>query len=193
MTSYLIIDKMGNINEKKYKKKFVIDDLYKKCGFRKNNGFNNIHTWNVDINSNKYIIKLFGKKEGKSNYENKYDFPPPIDKLLLFGNCCLICYNNDEIISLTTSLWNTIYNKLFNGFDDIINDKLSDDELDYISDDLKTNDGYLKDGFIIDSSDEECFNGESITNKNIINENITNELVTSELSEEEYEYDDNYN
>ena len=37
-------------------------------------------------NNIKYYINVYGKTNGKASSENKYDFPPPIDNTLFFGN-----------------------------------------------------------------------------------------------------------
>lgn len=174
MTSYIVIDKTGKVNEK-LSKNLLINDLYKKCGFRKNIGFDNIHTWNLDIDNINYTIKLYGKKSGKNNFINKYDFPPPIDSILLYGNLCIVSVDNDNnILSLSLNLWNSIYNHLFKGFEDITDESESENELETIPQDFKTKNGYLKDSFIVDSDSDN-------------NDNI--EDINSELSEEEYEYD----
>ena len=55
---------------------------YKKCGFKKQEGFEKHAEWNVSISNHKYNISLFGKLKGKAT-ENKYDFPPPADNILL--------------------------------------------------------------------------------------------------------------
>ena len=42
--------------------------------------------WNVKCDSKKYFIEVYAKTEGRTNSENKYDFPPPIDNALFFGS-----------------------------------------------------------------------------------------------------------
>jgi hypothetical protein len=97
--------------------------------------------------------------------ENKYDFPPPIDKNLYFGSCALVGMirddlNNRSLINLIPDLWNKIYEKLFGGFEDLAvtcnEDEDEEDELKNIPKNMKTKKGgYLKDGFVVDSSDAE--------------------------------------
>ena len=56
----------------------------------KEDGFEKHAEWKVSIVNNvTYHISLYGKLKGKANTENKYDFPPPADNLLFFGNCIL--------------------------------------------------------------------------------------------------------
>ena len=137
----IIVDKTGLL--KSYNiKDFKEDELYKKCGFKKSTDFSKQTEWNIKYDGKKYLISMYGKLEGKANTENKYDFPPPIDNKLFFGNCVLVAkIKNEDNISLFTSLtiplWDKLYEKLFGGFEDlnnaIIEDEMEVDELDNIS------------------------------------------------------------
>ena len=204
----IIVDKnssLKNLTVKDYKE----EELYKKCGFKKNDDFNLQVEWPVKLNGQKYLIKMYGKLEGKANMENKYDFPPPIDKKLYFGSCALVGMirddsNNKIHINLTIDLWNKIYEKLFGGFEDLAvtggDDDDEDDELDTIPKNMKTkNGGYLKDGFVVDSSDIEDSassdtddeNSEEILDDSCeCDEELILEDIGSELSEESYDYSD---
>ena len=187
MTTIVIVNKSGELKDLVIKD-LNEDELYKKCGFRKNNNFNKCTLWKVDIENKRYNIELYAKNDGKANTENKYDFPPPIDTELYFGNCCLI--NRDEktnnIIDITSKEWLKIYDKLFGGFYDLDDEELSEDELDNIPDEYKTKSGYLKDGFVVDSDEI----NETQLNENVLDEyNSDNNSILSELSEEEYDYD----
>ena len=116
------------------------------------------------VNQN-YSVQLWARDDGKAGTENKYDFPPPVDNALYFGNCALVqVLNNDlnnetnSFTSLSKDLWLKIYETLFGGFEDIgdENDDDEPDELDAIKKDMKTKKtGYLKDGFVVDSDEEE--------------------------------------
>jgi hypothetical protein len=150
----LIIDKNGTIKTLCVKE-YNESDLYKKCGFTKPDGFIKQTEWTKIIDNVSYSICLYAKKIGKANYENKYDFPPPIDKELFFGSCALVCKKNkSEYISLTIPIWTKIYEKLMGGFEDLSKtskeDEEEEDELDKIPANKKTKSGYLKDGFIVD-------------------------------------------
>jgi hypothetical protein len=159
----LIIEKNASLKSlsiKNYKE----EELYKKCGFKSAEGFKLQTIWNVKIDSQKYIIYLYAKLKGKVNTENKYEFPPPVDNLLYFGNCALVAYKslkeNDSIVlvDLTIELWNKIYETLFGGFEDLkvnsIEDEEEEDELENIPKNMKTKTGYLKDGFVIDDTSD---------------------------------------
>lgn len=202
----IIIDKncsLKTLTVKDYK----VEDLYKKCGFKKAEGFNLQVEWPVKLDGQRFLIQMYGKLDGKANMENKYDFPPPIDKNLYFGSCVLVGMirddsNNRSHINLTIELWNKIYEKLFGGFEDLAltcnEDDEEEDELENIPKNMKTkNGGYLKDGFVVDSSDAEedeisDSEDESSDEPSDDNDNIEGddelilEDVGSELSEESY-------
>jgi len=154
MIDILVIEKGGNVKEMSLKK-CVAEEFYKKAGFKKANGFNCLHTWNLDeFNGNEYHISLYGKKEGRAGQENKYELPPPLDNDLLFGNLILVNQIDDKYVSLTSNEWKKIYDHLYGGFEDL--DEESEEE-DTDEDDgiPRTKTGYAKDGFVVDESDED--------------------------------------
>ena len=157
--TFIVIEKTGTIKEVSVKN-INVEELYKKCGFRKEEGFENRNTWdNVKLGNHIYTVQLWGKIEGKANTENKYDFPPPFDTQLLFGNCALVQVDkHNKFTSLNKEQWLKMYETLFGGFEEIDNDEdeLEQDELETIKKDMKTKKGgYLKDGFVVDSTSEE--------------------------------------
>ena len=205
----IIVDKtatLKNLCVKDYK----TEELYKKCGFKKSEDFELQHEWPVKLEGQKYIIQMYGKKEGKANMENKYDFPPPVDKELYFGACALVGMirddtNNRSYINLSLELWNKIYEKLFGGFEDLNatyeDDENEIDELENVKPSMKTKKGgYLKDGFVVDSDESDHYDdgdddGDDEESEGYIvptdedeaddNDDIY-EDVGSELSEESY-------
>ena len=206
----IIVEKTGSLKSLAVKD-FKLEELYKKCGFKKGDDFLKQTEWSSKMDGKKYYIEVYGKTDGRPGAENKYDFPPPIDSTLLFGNCAIIAYCKGEdgkksLINLTLPIWNKAYEKLFGGFEDISKNKdddvESDDELAKVPKSKKTKQGYLKDGFVVDSSDgdatESCSSNEEDEdednddedNEEIVedSENIAVEDVGSELSEEEYDY-----
>ena len=84
----VIVEKNGTLKNLTIKE-FKEEELFKKCGFKKADNFLKQTEWSVKINGQKYVIMLYGKEDGKANIENKYDFPPPIDTKLLFGDNAL--------------------------------------------------------------------------------------------------------
>lgn len=210
--SVIIVEKLGNLKPLSIKE-FKLEDLYKKCGFKKGEDFLKQVEWNTKIEGKKYCIEVFGKTDGRPNSENKYDFPPPIDTKLFFGNCVIIAQIKDEskgkiYTDLSISLWDKIYEKLFGGFEDLSStakeDEEEEDELANVPEKMKTKEGYLKDGFVVDGSsddyddddddDYETDSGsDSDEEDDESNGEESNEIiledVDSELSEESYDYD----
>ena len=205
--SVIIVEKNASLksyNIKDYKE----DELYKKCGFKKIDGFKKQTDWIVKYDGKKYIVSMYGKLEGKANTENKYDFPPPIDTKLFFGNCLLLAKvmddkNNVVCVSLTIALWDKLYEKLFGGFEDLNTDHMEEyddlDELDTVPISKKTKKGgYLKDGFVVDSEEDDDFSSsdteyETDTNEETVfteQEEVLTimENIGFELTEEPYEY-----
>jgi hypothetical protein len=186
MVQIVIVEKTGNCKSLNIKS-FNREELYKKCNYKKPDGFIELAIWkDIKINGIKYNVHLHGKNTGKANSENKYDFPPPIDNELLFGSCTLVNYdNNDEVLDLTVEEWEKIYEKLFGGFEDLATtckeDEEEEDELDNIPDEMKTEEGYMKDGFIVDNEEVEC---DTISSEDEYDD------LDSELSEDHYTYSD---
>ena len=205
----IIVDKGASLKTLTVKD-YNVEDLYKKCGFKKSEGFNLQVEWPVKIDGQKYLIQMYGKLDGKANMENKYDFPPPVDKNLYFGSCALVGMlrddsNNKTLINLSIELWNKIYEKLFGGFEDLaltcVDDEEEEDELEQVPKHMKTKKGgYLKDGFVVDSSDTEEVSGSETEDEDedvsgeptdsADGEEVELEDVGSELSEEAYDYSD---
>jgi len=161
--------------------------LSKKCGYRNNDGFSCYHTWRYKNKSKrnskkkvfslndtgadtdtdtgpvipKYIyIDVWAKTDGRAGNENKYELPPPIDELIIFGNIALVArVDKETAIDLTVEMWNVIYENLFGGFEDLATTAVEDeneiDELDSIPKHKKTSNGYLKDGFIVEDDDDD--------------------------------------
>ena len=194
--SIIIVEKGGSLKTLNIKN-FNIDELYKKCGFKKSEDFVSHVEWPVKVDGQKYLIQMFGKDSGKANTENKYDFPPPIDNKLFFGSCALIGMIKDvdgdkKYINLSMPLWNKIYDKLFGGFEDLAltgDDDDEEDELENIPKHMKTKQGgYLKDGFVVDNSysedEESCVENTELIDNQMDNSSFEDDY--SELSEDSY-------
>ena len=158
MPSILIVERLGGIKVLNVKK-YIEEELFKKAGFKSSNGFVCHTTWKIEVANKKFNISLYGKLNGKANQENKYDFPPPIDKLLFFGNCILVNKNEiDECVDLTFNEWDACYEHLFGGFEDIGDEDSDEEELDSIELDpnvKRTKTGYIKDDFVVDDDELE--------------------------------------
>ena len=187
MTSIVLVDKGGSLKQHKAKDAST-ETLYSKCGFRKKEGFDKRTTWNVKIDQENYDIELWSREHGKAGSENKYDFPPPVDTTLYFGTCCLVRKDGDTIVNLTTEEWKKIYEKLFGGFHDIdVDEEESEDELENVPKELKTNSGYLKDGFVVNTDSDSEGNEVNDNIDDLIHEceNEVNDSVNEEDSEED--------
>ena len=121
------------------------------------------HTvWKSSAKYNNGTVELWARAVGRAGQENTYEFPPPVDEILFFGNCLLVWVaasgsgseSSSSDVSFTLDVWKKIYAKLFGGFHDL--DKTLDadeteyDELEDVPSKNKTNEGYLKDGFIVE-------------------------------------------
>lgn len=161
----IIVEKNGNLKPLAIKE-FKEEELFKKCGFKKIDGFKKQTDWSVKYPSGssgkRYTVSVYAKDDGRANNENKYDFPPPIDTKLFFGNCVIVTQVKNEegklvFANLTLELWEKIYEKLFGGFEDLattaLEDENEEDELENVPKNKKTKQGYLKDGFVVDSGE----------------------------------------
>lgn len=210
MTQIILIKKNGTVKQG-IAKELTRDNLYKKCGYKKPDGFEKRTTWNVKVNKEKVTVELWAKDDGKAGMENKYELPPPIDENLFFGTYAVIRTDeNGNIVNLTSDMWNKVYDTLFGGFDDVEEDdeEESEDEMETVSKGRKTKSGYLKDDFVADDDDDDDEDGdgddsdeddeddddvnEKNANADVENENDV-EMETiggNELEEEAYEYSD---
>lgn len=204
VTTLLIIDKSGTPKVLSVKD-FKIEDLYKKCGFKKPDGLEKRHVWVTKCDKVSYRISVYAKDDGKANTENKFEFPPPIDNSLFFGSCAVLVEHKNlagEYVPtiVTMDIWDKLYEKMYGGFENLGDTCKADDdesdELEAIPKSKKTATGYLKDGFIVDSDNEEdadYSDDDSEEEENAEDENNAEELleledVGSELSEESYTY-----
>jgi len=196
--SIIIVEKGGNIKGLKVKS-YDENELYKKCGFKASTDFKVQSVWkDIKLNNITYNIHLYGKLVGRANQENKYEFPPPIDNTLFFGSCVLVNKVNNIPKNLTSTEWNSIYNHLYGGFDDLDEEDSEESEDEGLP---KTKSGYVKDDFIVD--DDESDSESSIPRKikrnippktprranapTVFNLSDTDDSeYTNELEEEEY-------
>uniref|UniRef100_A0A6C0IC29 Uncharacterized protein n=1 Tax=viral metagenome TaxID=1070528 RepID=A0A6C0IC29_9ZZZZ len=161
MSKIVVVEKLGSIKTISLKLTDTPADLYKKAGFKIATDFKLHHTFDI---KSEYFVELYGKITGKASQENKYDFPPPMDNTLFFGNCILVCKNlRGHIIDMSHTDWIKIYEHLFGGFENIEDDDEDDDEeideeeMRILNDPTTkfTKEGYVKDDFIADDDDED--------------------------------------
>jgi len=148
----LSIEKNGEVKEVVIKN-YNESELYKKAGFKTGDGFKCYTTWDLELDEKLYSISVFGKTKGRANQENKYEFPPPIDNTLFFGNCIIVNKNDDSPVNINLKEWESIYEQLYGGFEDIGDEDSLEEEDDESG--PRTKAGYLKDGFVVDDDVEE--------------------------------------
>jgi len=150
----LIVEKSGNVKEQNIK--FDENELYKKAGHSSQAGFKCYAEWNIeDLDDKSYNISVYGKITGRANSENKYEFPPPIDNTLFFGNCIILNKQDNVVVSLTNDEWDSIYDYLYGGFEDLGDEDSEEEDDEDVEGIPLTKQGYAKDGFIVDDDDEE--------------------------------------
>lgn len=153
MPVVVIIEKNGNVKSLAMKTNQE-DEFFKRAGFKTQTGFK----LQTVFNESNYHIRLYGKSVGKAGQENKYEFPPPVDKLIFFGNCLLVNTTIDgEFVNLTKKEWEEVYNRLFGGFEELDESDDDDDDISSIEEDIPeilTKEGYIKDGFIVDDNSD---------------------------------------
>lgn len=154
MIVVLLVEKSGQITETKLKT-FSIEEICKKAKVKSVEDYKRKHVWTVNIESITYHIALYARTTGRAGQENKYDFPPPVDSELYFGNCMLVNQttptDTNEVQDLSKEKWFAIYEKLFGGFDDCMD---SEDESEDDIEGLElTKDGYEIDDFVVEDDD----------------------------------------
>ena len=192
MTTIVLINKNSDVKQTKIKD-LSREILHIKCGFKNNNDFDRRTIWNIVIEDEVYNIELWAKNSARANTENKYDFPPPVDTELYFGTCALIRVDDDEnIIDLTTEVWEKVYEFLFGGFEDLNSEEEpSEDELKNVPDEMKTKAGYLKDGFVVSTDSDKDENSVDEDYEDESEDDSEDEsLQDTELEVEAYDYTD---
>ena len=165
MPQILIVEKTGSIKSVNVKN-YSDAELYRKAGLKNADGFANHASWSADLNGKLYTVNLYGKTEGKSGQENKYEFPPPVDSVLFFGSCILVNTLNNIVVDFQKTEWDQIYEYLYGGFEELESEEEDDDDEDDDDDEAeevydidahlpKTKEGYVKDGFIVSNEEEE--------------------------------------
>jgi hypothetical protein len=189
MVNIVLVEKTGDMKECKYN--VEKDELYKKCKFKKSDGFEMRHSWQTKKSKYSFTsVSLFARDTGKATTENKYDLPPPIDNILYFGCIALVAKNEEgEYVDLSVESWEKFYEDLFGGFENLADsakeDEEEEDELANVPAEMKTKSGYLKDNFVVEDTNIE----ETPSGTNSIDED-TWEDSTSELEYEDYCYSD---
>ena len=188
MVKILVVERSGDISQTIYKLEDE-SELYKKADCKSIVGFEQCVSWEVEQDNGKiYEYIVYGTKEGRANTENKYDFPPPIDELLLFNKCVIIKKRKGVLKSLTVEEWEIVYEDLFGGFEDLDEDsEISEDEKDEYDNLPKTKSGYAQDDFIVEDEESMEEEEESMEEEE---ESMEEEEESMEEEEESMEEDE---
>lgn len=109
-TSFIIIDKNGVLKQQK-SISLTRDCLYKKCGFRKSEGFEKLHKWTIEFTKT-HTVELWGKQSGKNCLENGYDFSFLDTKKTYHGTLAIIAMDEkDSMVDITIDEWHNIRSK----------------------------------------------------------------------------------
>ena len=185
----VVIKKNGTLCDLDWKKNIDLKDIYKKAGFRKENDFAKRNTWKIGDND---FISVFSKNTGRANTENKYELPPPVDSDLYFGKLIVMRHSEqnpaaENCLDLTADDWNTIYDKLMGGFEDL-DDNEEESEEEYVAPEDLTKQGYKKDGFVVEDVDSASLSGESDEEEWISSDNEdTDDSLEGTEEEEDHE------
>ena len=105
----IIIDKAGELKTLNVKN-YCEQELYKKCGFKKDTNFILQTTWNIRLNDTNYNVSMYGKTDGKKNFENISKFPHPVNDKTFYGSCALVASSGETNINLSIDLWRQLHN-----------------------------------------------------------------------------------
>jgi hypothetical protein len=205
MVTVVVINKSCNIQEK-HLHEFNELQLNKLCKDKTDTPIQCLHVFGVTKDK---CVGIFGKHNGIAGNENKYELPPPIDNILLFGNIVIVEINNsiknvnnenifeNSVVSLSKEKWTSYYEQLFGGFESLSNSENDTDSVSDIYDSLeKTKSGYALDGFVVhddeiiyvnanDSENDSDYETSEDDSDNEISENdIDNEISENDIDNE---------
>tara|TARA_B100001094_G_scaffold315711_1_gene356020 strand:- start:383 stop:1123 length:741 start_codon:yes stop_codon:yes gene_type:complete len=159
-TKTVFIDKNKVISEIRIPNSLNVDrvDFNKIKSFKINKG--EVFERECDYDWNDKTISVYASNNGKAGMENQYDFPPPIDSQLYFGNVLVICHTNNKVENLTMSDYNQFYEDAMGGFESLGESDSYSDEEEPDSDD-SINDFIVNDDEDVEvenssDSEEEC-------------------------------------
>ena len=104
MTKILIIEKNGTIRENNMPD---FNELYKKCKFKKKEGFINIHSWTKEKTS--MVFNLYGRTSGKKDGQSEYVFTDLEEDKKVYGTCAIVGQENQEFINICLGDWENLF------------------------------------------------------------------------------------
>ena len=114
MVTFIKIDKEGKLNQDKLDN---INNLYKKCGLRKAEGFEVIHTYT----KGDMVVELWSRNSGRANSKNSYNYC--FENVNIYGAGAILMKENIEYKDFSIEL----YNKICTEFED---SKIEDKNID---------------------------------------------------------------
>lgn len=124
----IIIDKNGMVSEKIFKG--TLDKLYTLCNYRNNTNFMKLYEYSPNPN---IYYELYGKRNGKANYENKYK----VNNETFYGTLCMVKIMDEQLQSITMEEWNKYFqNKIQENDNEVVEKEpyfMDDKELLYDS------------------------------------------------------------
>ena len=157
MVDTLLFNYNGTIKDIKINEDLInnnkvdILNLCKLCNFRKIINFDILYDNTILYNKKVYKIQIWGRNTGKINVLNKNELPVNNN---IFGNCIMLCYNNNKLISLTLDFWNMLKSNIDNNIK-IDNNKTETNNTNY--DDnclLNFSDILTKEEYILSDDDD---------------------------------------
>lgn len=156
MVLVVLVDKSGSLTDTKLKA-FSVEEICKKAKIKNLEDCARKQVWSVYVQGKVHHIALYARSRGRAGQENKYDFPPPVDNVLYFGNCMLVSQRTvsdaNDVLDLTASQWELIYEQLLGGFDSCVDD--DDESIDDTRGLHIGKEGYEIDDFVVDDDEEE--------------------------------------
>ena len=166
-TTAVCIGKDKVISEIKVPENLNIDrlDFNKIKSFKVGKGC--VYERECDFQWNKKTISIYASSNGKAGNENQYDFPPPIDSQLYFGNVLAVCHEDSKLTKLTHADFNQFYDDAMGGFESLGDEDSYSDEEEPDSDDsiheFIVNDSEVDEESEEESEDEEsCHSSDSV-------------------------------
>ena len=111
------INGISKVSEVQIKNKYIVSlfnsNIRKSKNFKEH--FKRYCDWELD----EYVISIFGSKEGNAGSENKFDWPPPEDTDIYFGEILIIKSKDNMIQNLNKNIFREFIDISFGGFEDL--------------------------------------------------------------------------
>ena len=120
-----------------------------------------------------YTLFLIGFSNGKAGSENKHEFPPPHDSMLVFGDIMLIASKSDisfaSPVPFKVEDYELFYSRAFGGFDDLDEEEDEDENENENENEI---DEFVEDAEALEEENEEVIEKSSYASYEDIEEEI---------------------